>query len=246
MKVLVWLTMLCMGVVWCGAAQQPSFAVATIRPSAAEVKFESDGETKVLPGTLQMRDVTIATCIKWAYGVQRAQVVGPSLLTSEKYDITAKPDGPATKAEMKMMMRSLLAERFGLVFHTEKRELKSLAVEVAKGGPKPQLKQAAEGEEPYRANYARGSVARATTMQEFADFMGDVQDRPVVDKTGLSGRWDFTFDFTKYLVDQPKGIDDYLLVLNETLQGELGLKLVPERDVVDVMVIDKVSKASDN
>jgi uncharacterized protein (TIGR03435 family) len=240
MKVLVLLTMLCSGV----ATAQATFAVATIRPRAAQVQFESDGETKLLPGTLMMRDVTIATCIKWAYGVQRAQVVGPGLLTSERWDITAKSDGVASKDAMKEMMQSLLAERFGLVFHREKRELKSFALVVAKNGPK--LTQAAEDEEPFHQNYARGAVARALTMQAFAAYLGDVQDRPVLDKTGLAGRWDFAFDFTKYLVDEPKEIDDYLLVLNETLEGEIGLKLVPEKDVVDVIVVDKVEKASEN
>jgi uncharacterized protein (TIGR03435 family) len=91
-----------------------------------------------------------------------------------------------------------------------------------------------------------GSSARATTMQEFADFLAGPVEKPVIDKTGLTGRWDFAFDFSKYLTDKPKGLDDYLVVLNETLQGELGLKLEPERDVVDVMVVDHIEKASAN
>jgi uncharacterized protein (TIGR03435 family) len=91
-----------------------------------------------------------------------------------------------------------------------------------------------------------GTVARALTMQEFADFLGDAVERPVVDKTGLAGRWDLAFDFTKYMTDSPKGIDDFLLVLNETLEGEIGLKMVAEKDVVEVMVVDKVEKAGEN
>ncbi len=226
------------------AGAQAAFAVASIRPAAAEVKFESDGETKVERGTLRMRDVTIQTCIKWAYGVQRAQVSGPGLLTSEHYDITAKADGPATTDEMKQMMQALLAERFRLTFHKEKKELRSFALVVAKGGPK--LKQAAADEVPLRQNSAMGSVARATTMQEFADFLGGPVEKPVVDKTGLAGRWDFAFDFTKYMTDPPKGLDDFLLVLNTTLEGECGLKLEPEKDVVEVLVVDRVEKASAN
>jgi uncharacterized protein (TIGR03435 family) len=240
MKVLVLVMMFCSGV----ASAQATFAVATIRPRAAQVQFESDGETKLVPGTLMMRDVTIATCIKWAYGVQRGQVVGPGLLTSERYDITAKADGVATKEAMREMMRSLLTERFGIVFHREKRELKSFGLVVAKGGPK--MKQAKDDEEPFHQNSAMGTVARALTMQEFADFLGDAVERPVVDKTGLAGRWDLAFDFTKYMTDPPKGIDDFLLVLNETLEGEIGLKMVAEKDVVEVMVVDKVEKAGEN
>jgi uncharacterized protein (TIGR03435 family) len=193
---------------------------------------------------VQMHDVTIETCIKWAYGVQRAQVSGPALLTSERYDIVAKADGRANPDEMKLMMRALLKERFNLQFHLEKKELRSFALTVMKSGAK--LKPAGSDEVPSRQNSAMGSVVRATTMQEFADFLSGPVEKPVVDKTGLTGRWDFAFDFSKYLADQPKGLEDFLGVLNETLQGELGLKLEAERDVVDVMVVDHVEKASAN
>jgi uncharacterized protein (TIGR03435 family) len=211
------------------AVAQATFSVASIRPSAESVKFESDGETKLLPGTVSMRDVTIETCIKWA---------GPRLLTSDRYDIVAKADGAANADEMKAMMQTLLSERFKLVFHLEKKELRSFALVAMKSGTK--LKQAASDEVPYRQNSRMGTVARATTMQEFADFLAGPVEKPV------TGRWDFAFDFTKYMVDEPKGTDDFLLVLNETLQGELGLKLEAEKDVVDVMVVDRVEKASAN
>src|ERR1700753_2574490 len=98
MKTLLAVTLLLSGgMTQLHAQTQTSFAVASIRPSAQEVKFESDGETKLRPGSVTMRDVTIQTCIKWAYGVQRAQVLGPGLLTSEKYDIEAKAEEPANE-----------------------------------------------------------------------------------------------------------------------------------------------------
>ena len=226
------------------AQTQPAFAVASIRPATEAVRFESDGETKLLPGIVRMHDVTIETCIKWAYGVQRAQVSGPRLLTSERYDITAKADDPATVDQMKAMMRTLLAERFKLAFHQEKKELRSFALLVIKSGPK--LKQAGVDEVPDRQNSSMGSSAHAITMQELADFLSGPVQKPVVDKTGLPGRWDFSFDFTKYMTDPPKSLDDYLLVLNETIQGELGLKLDPQKNIVDIMVVDHVEKASEN
>jgi uncharacterized protein (TIGR03435 family) len=241
MKAVILLAMLVSG---CAAEAQVAFAVASIRPSAEAVKFERDGETKMLPGTVWMRDVTIETCIKWAYSVQKAQVSGPVLLTSERYDIVAKADGKASADEMKVMMQTLLTERFKLEFHREKKELRSFALVVMKGAAK--LKQAGSDEVPSRQNSAMGTVARATTMQEFADFLSGPVEKPVVDKTGLAGRWDFAFDFTKYMTDAPKGPDDFLLVLNETLQGELGLKLETEKDMVDMVVVDHVEKASAN
>jgi uncharacterized protein (TIGR03435 family) len=221
-----------------------AFAVASIRPSAEAVQFESDGETTLTPDSVRMRDVTIETCIKWAYGVQKAQVSGPSLLTSERYDIVAKADDAANDEQNRLMMRALLTGRFQLAFHMERKELRSFALVITKGGPK--LKRATPEEIPFRQNSRMGTVTRAMTMQEFADFLSDPVERPVVDKTGLTSRWDFAFDFTNYMTDEPKGLDDFLQVLNITLQGELGLKLEPEKDVVDVMVIDHVSKASAN
>ena len=225
-------------------APAPTFAVSSVRPSAAPVKFESDGRTTVLPGTLRMQDVTIETCIKWAYGVQRPQVSGPGLLTSERYDIIAKADTPATEDEMKAMMRSLLAERFQLAFHREPREMKAIALTLGKAGPL--FKQAPVDEIPYRENTAMGSRGHALTMQEFGDFLSGPLEKPVVDHTGLTGRWDFAFDFTKYMTDPPQNLDDYLRVLNQTLQGEMGLKLDNTRATVDVMIIDRVQKASAN
>ena len=227
-----------------GQPTPPAFAVASVRPSAERVQFESDGRTTVLPGTLHMQDVTIETCIKWAYGVQRPQVAGPALLTSEGYDIVAKADAPATEDEMKAMMRTLLGERFQLAFHREQREMRAFAMTVGKGGAR--FKQASADELPYRENFAMGSKARALTMQEFADFLAGPLEKPVVDRTGLPGRWDFAFDFTKYMTDPPQGLDDYLRVLNQTLEGDMGLKLESTRTTVDVLVVDRVQKPSAN
>src|ERR1700712_5614851 len=76
------------------SAAQAAFAVASIRPSAESVRFEHDGKTTTSPGRLLMRDVTVSTCIKWAYGVQSSQVSGPDSVDHVRYDIEAKADGP--------------------------------------------------------------------------------------------------------------------------------------------------------
>ena len=93
----------------CMPASAQAFAVASIRPSAAEVKFEHDGKTETTPGTLRMQDVTVSTCIKWAYGVQDRQISGPEWLQSQHFDIIAKADAPASEDQMKLMLRALLA-----------------------------------------------------------------------------------------------------------------------------------------
>jgi uncharacterized protein (TIGR03435 family) len=227
------------------ARAQPAFAVASIRPSAEAVKFEHDGVTETTPGSVHMRDVTVATCITWAYGVQHGQVSGPRWIENDHWDIQAKSDEPVKVEQLKLMMRALLAERFGLAFHHEQKELRAYVLVVGKGERKFRPADAAEA--PLRTNSAMGSVVRALTMQEFADFLSQPLQKPVVDRTGLPGRWDFSFDFTNYL-PRREGEErpDFEGVLNATLQGEVGLKLESEKTLVDVLVVDRVEKPSAN
>ncbi len=229
------------------AAQQPTFAVATIRPSAEAVQFEHDGKTEISPGSLRMKDVTVNTCIKWAYGVQDSQISGPSLLRSERYDIAAKSDSPVAPSQMKPMLQTLLADRFKLTFHRENKDMKAFALIVSKGGSKL---HAAEGNgDSTRENTAVSTIAKSMTMREFADFLSGPVETPVVDKTGLDGKYDFTLNFTPYLpqLDRPTKIDDFLGVMQAALEGELGLKLEPQKkQTVEVLVVDHVEKPSEN
>ena len=127
------------------AVAQSAFDVAVIRPSSGEVKFEHNGKTVVSYGTLRMHDVTVSTCIQWAYGITRPQIAGPDAIRTVHYDITAKTDPGATKEQMQAMMRTLLSDRFKVAFHVEKRELKVFTMTVAKGGIK--MKPSAPGVE---------------------------------------------------------------------------------------------------
>lgn len=228
-------------------AQQPAFAVATIRPSSEQVRFEHDGRTDIQPDMLRMRDVTLNTCIKFAYSVQDSQIAGPGMLRSERYDIVAKNDAPISKDQMKQMLQALLADRFKLIFHREDRELKAFALVQAKGGSKMH-KAPADGTTS-RENTATGTIAKSLSMKDFADFLSGPVEAPIVDKTGLPGKYDFTMDFTSYLpqLDRPTKIDDFLGVIQATLEGELGLKLEPQKKAsVEVLVIDHVEKPSEN
>jgi uncharacterized protein (TIGR03435 family) len=227
------------------AGAQEAFAAATIRPSAAAVKFEHDGKTETTPGMLRMQDVTVNTCIKWAYGVQDSQIAGPEWMQSEHFDITAKADHPAGEVQMKVMMQGLLAERFKLAFHRQQKELKSFALMVAKGGAK--LKPAEGDGKSVMHNSANATVATSTTMKEFGDMLSGPLQTPVVDMTGLKGKYDFTLDFTNYLPDDMKTMrPDATSVLMSALPGELGLKLEGRKEMVEVMVVDHVEKPSEN
>jgi uncharacterized protein (TIGR03435 family) len=232
----------------CIAACAQSFAVASIRPSAAEVKFERDGKTETAPGTLRMQDVTVSTCIKWAYGVQDRQISGPEWLQSQHYDIVAKADQPVAEDQLKLMLRTLLADRFKLSFHRQSKELRSYVMTVAKSGHK--LHESESDAKPSRQNSAIGTTVKATTVKEFGDFLSGPLQTPVVDMTGLDGRYDFVLDFTPYL---PEG--EHVMkvdfanttgIIIAALQGELGLKLESRKEFVDVLVVEHVEKPSAN
>jgi uncharacterized protein (TIGR03435 family) len=196
-----------------------------------------------------MQDVSVQTCIKWAYGVQDSQISGPAWIQSEKFDITAKADNPATDDQMKPMMQTLLADRFKLSFHHQSKELKAFVLTVAKGGAKLSP-AAAPDAKPFRQNSSNGTVAKSITIQEFADFISGPLQMPVVDETGLTGRYDFAIDFTPYLPDPAHNMDgtkpDTTGILMAALEGELGLKMESRKTQVEVMVIDHVEKPSAN
>lgn len=241
----LWISAILMAVGVSAAAGQAEFAVASIRPSAAEVKFEHDGRTTVLPGWVRMQDVTAATCIKWAYSVQDSQISGPGWLQQDHFDVDAKADGPATADQMKPMMQALLAERFKLAFHHETRELHSYAMTAPHGAVK--LHRAPDDAAMSRVNSANGSVVKGITMKEWGDFIAGPLQKPVVDKTGLPGKYDFVLDFTSYLSGEDHVMKvDNLSVIFAAFEGELGLKLEPKKEIVDVMVIDHVEKPGEN
>lgn len=243
------LLLACLAIPVAARAQQPAFAVATIRPSSSAVPFEHDGKTDTSPGTLRMQDVTVHSCIKWAYGVQDSQIAGPAWLESDHFDIVAKANSPATEAQMKLMLQTLLADRFKLSFHHEQKEMKALVLTVAKGGPKLTLAAHPEAS-PFRQNSANGTVAKSMPVRDFADFISGPLQMPVVDETGLTGKYDFAIDFTPYLPDPTKNMDgtkpDTTAILKAAMQDELGLKMEGGKAQVDVMVIDHVEKPSAN
>ncbi len=232
--------------IWTPVAQaQPSFAVASIHQSGAEVKFERDGKTETQPGHLLMKDVTVQTCIKWAYGVQRSQVIGPAWIESEHFDIDAKADDPVDIPQLKLMLQTLLADRFKLTFHRDKKELKGYVLTVSKTGLKmrPSPPDVAHSWQ----NSANGTVATGIPIQEFTDYIAGPMEAPIVNETGLPGKYDFTLDFTSYLPTDERAMrPEFTSILIAALQGELGLKLEGRRTMFDVMEVDHVEKPSDN
>jgi len=149
------------------------------------------------------------------------------------------------------MVQKLIGERFGLAFHKEKRELPAYVITVLKNGHKL-TKNESGGLLPGFGGRGPGAIGvRNSTMTEFASFLqGRLLDRPVVDQTGLSGKFDFQFEWRpEQLGGQPGTTPPQLPPEVEArsdmfnaFQEQLGLKLESTRTDVEVYVIDKVQK----
>jgi uncharacterized protein (TIGR03435 family) len=245
------------------ADAKPEFEVATIKPSAPE----SQG-TSILVGRggqnlFTTTNTTLKDLITFAYGLHARQITGGAAwVDSDRYDLSAKPDqaGIPSVNQLKNMVQKLLAERFQLTFHMEKKELSAYAITTAKTGPKISKTQAT-GNLPGFGGRGPGAVAvRNATMAEFADFLQSrVVDRPVVDQSGLTDRYDFQLRWTPDgpppaaaganagpAAPPPADTAETPPDLFAAVQQQLGLKLESTKAPVDVMVIDKVAKPSEN
>src|SRR5580704_15608648 len=173
-------------------AQQPAFEVASVKPHKPGVAAENRGRESIdtVPGVLTIRNASLSSCIKWAYLVKDYQISGPAWLNEERYDITAKAAGPARLDELRRMLRMLLAERFSLQLHRETKELPVYRLVTAKSGPK--LHKAEPGGNTSMRGENGSFVFRGTSMEQLAeDLSGLTQvDRPVLDRTGISGVFD--------------------------------------------------------
>ena len=137
----------------------------------------------------------------FAYDVHAKQVLsGPDWIDKDKYDITAVPDreGAPSNRQWKVMVQKLLADRFQLTFHHEKRDLPVYILSVVKGGPKNLAKsdRTDDGFSVPIRNVPGGFTmpSKNAMMSDFTSFalQGAVLDRPVLDQTGIVGRYDFT------------------------------------------------------
>ncbi|SEC54677.1 TIGR03435 family protein [Terriglobus roseus] len=228
------------------AFAQTNFDVATVKPSSGAVEFERDGEVTVSHGSLRMHDVTLLTSIKWAYQVQRVQIDGPEDLGHQHYDIIAKVEGEPTTEQMRVMLRSLLAERFALKLHPGTKQVDAYCLTIAPKGLKKLKVAAVKDGEPWHQNSSMGMVARNFSMQDFVTYMSEPLAAPLVDKTNLSGKYDFDIDFRPY-VDEASDIHaDPKAVMRAAFEGELGLRLVRERSTVATLVIDHVDTPMPN
>ena len=241
-----------------GIAQAQSslhFEVASIKP----VKNEGGrGGIEFLPGGgLRMGGATLDSLIAFAYDVRPEQITGgQSWMRSEAYDILAKPEPPDAAAGRNMApgtpawdrfrqrLQNLLADRFQLAVHTESKPASVYALTIAKGGFKLQPAENAE-QIPAGTMRSRGRIdGRAGTMQMLATVLSGMLQRPVEDRTGLTGRYTYRLSYAPE--EAPADAESLGPSVFAALQEQLGLKLESSRGTVRTIVIDRAQRPSEN
>lgn len=238
------------------ADANPVFEVATVKPSGPETR----GKYFTVRGRRFMTgNTTLSELITFAYGLHPRQIVGaPAWLETDKFNVTGQPDGEEqpNDRQWKTMVQKLLSDRFQLTFHRDKKVLSVYALTVGKTGSK--LTKSAGDPNGLPGLFFRGLGVLPVHNATMADFAGVMQaavlDRPVVDQTGLPGRYDFTLTWTPDESQfsafgprpNPPADDAAPPDLFTAIQQQLGLKLESVKAPVEVLVIDRVEKPSEN
>jgi uncharacterized protein (TIGR03435 family) len=233
----------------------PAFEVATIKRSDPDARGRG---ARIQGRTLTASNMSLADLVTFAYDVHVRQVLGaPGWFESEHFDFTAKPEDPGQPSpeQMKIMLRKLLADRFQLSFHRDKKEIAVYTLSQAKSGAKIS-KGDSKSDMPAFIFRSPGSlIATNANMQDFAKLLqGSVVDRPVMDQTGLTARYEFSFEWTPTQLQSPAptpvaALGDKTELFPDlftAMQQQLGLKLEATKLMIDVLIVDRMEKPSDN
>jgi len=234
----------------------PSFDVFTVKLSRPD---EQQRGIRLQGQTISVYNMTMSQLMMIVYDVHPHQIIGaPSWFESERFDITAKAagDGQPNFDQARIMMRKLFADAFKLTLHNETRELPVYTLSLARSGSRLS-KSDSDKTDPFIINRGPGTTSfSSTSMADLCRYFqqGPV-DRPVLDQTGLAGRFDFALVWSTPEMQQANvsttnalGNDraDPPPDLFTAVQQQLGLKLEAAKKPLSVLIIDKAEKPSEN
>jgi uncharacterized protein (TIGR03435 family) len=225
-------------------AQTSAFDVASIKLNLTDSHTSSAGTDP--GGKFNATNMSLKDLIAYAYGVRDIQIAGvPRELDSIKYDIVARANTQKemSRAEVAPCVRAMLADRFGLRVHRETKEGSVYALVLAKNGPKLTAHTGTSGVTGIGSSSGSGKVSiegSKASMSGLADHLAGKVGRPVIDKTGLTGEYDFRLEWAS------EQADSTLPSLFTAIQEQLGLKLESTKGPVEMIVVEEASKASEN
>jgi len=226
----------------------PEFEVATIKPADPDDRnqgFSLKGHR------ISIENSTMTSLICFAYSIHKSQIVNaPRWFDEQPWNIDGVPDaeGAPNWNQYRRMLQKLLSSRFGLQMHHEKRELSVYTLTVAKGGPK--LQKSKDDPDALSDSSGHGIGAQQymkftnDSMTDFAKTMQLMVDRPVLDQTNVSGRYDFSLLWTPDAMRATP--TDTAPGLFTAVQEQLGLKLEATHAPTDVFVIDAATRPTPN
>ena len=223
-------------------AARVEFEVAAIKPAPPQEVGRTSVRTSVDTGAGQLAysNVNLRDVLRAAYRVQSYQISGPEWLDTERFDIVATFPQNSSGDRIPLMLQALLAERFHVVLHRETKDLPAYALTVAGGGSK--LKPLESSGDNFTGNSSRtvAHLEAKATMRGFTEYLSQRLDRPVLDQTGLGGRFEFVLDWA---------IDDAVVTggtagpsIFTAVQEQLGLKLNSTKGPVETIVVDQADR----
>jgi uncharacterized protein (TIGR03435 family) len=246
------------------ATAQQAFEVASIKPNAGNDNRAMIGMQP--GGRFIATGINVKFLIGMAYNLRDFQISGgPGWITSERFDINAKPpEGSPARIppeQIREMVKALLAERFQLKTRTESKEMPVYQLVVAKNGPK-MTPAAAEGDSqggPGMIRMGRGQLEGSRmAMAMLANQIATQVGRPVIDKTGLTGQYDVKLEWTPEPghgggpfggpppPDALPPADSNGPTIFTAVQEQLGLRLEPAKGPVETLVIESISRPTEN
>lgn len=228
--------------------EQKAFQVATIKESATD----EAGGIAIRGRQFLSQGTTVVDLMAYAYGLQQRQVIdGPPWARKQRYDIVATMEGKPESTQTRSMLAALLVERFHLSFEFGERSMPVLSIHKLNGPLKLQNTTADPSTGPGIGFNGPGSMTiRNATVAEFAQmFQRYVADRPIIDNTGIRGKFDFTLvwnpDPTGEHNAVPAPAEDRM-DLYASFKEQLGLELSRKEALAPVLLIKELTKPSAN
>lgn len=236
-----------------GAVCGQAFEVVSVKPTA-DLEREPIGLFTYAGGRIRATNYALRQLIQDAYDLEDFRVVGgPRWIDEDRFNVEAVPPASSASsrwapanfksppnAEMRRMMQTLLADRFQLKAHKENRMERVYVLVTAKGGHKLKAPKSTAAQ-PFVSFLRNGLSGQNATMDQLAARLASILRRPVTNKSGVEGHFDFLIDYPP-----DDAGSDHTVRLMRALQDQIGLKLETEPGSIEVLVVDSAQKPSAN